>query len=78
MLTHEHVGVPAPTFPTVDTRFSRLCDHGGIPEMGRATTCFIPANTSIVCRRRSNQRGDVLMAPNSVTFGEIPASPVSS
>ena len=69
MLTHEHIGVPAPTFPTVDT--SVFAAYATTPYNGSGTcnNCYVPANTNPSFAGGGQINGVMyVMAPNTVTF----------
>jgi Tfp pilus assembly protein PilX len=69
MLTHEHVGVPAPTFPTVDTSVFAAYATTAYSGNGTCNNCFIPANTNPSFAGGAQINGVMyIMAPNSVTF----------
>lgn len=68
MLQHEHVGVPAPTFPTIDTSVFTAYATNAYSGSGNCNNCYIPAGMNP--RFTNGQINGVMLvqAPNNVTF----------
>ena len=68
MVQHEHVGVPAPTFPTVDTSVFTAYATNAYTGNGICNNCYIPPNTNP--KFSGGQINGVMwiQAPNQVTF----------
>jgi Tfp pilus assembly protein PilX len=69
ILQHEHVGVPAPTFPTVDT--SVFTQYATTPYDGSGTcnNCYVPAGMNPTFSGGNTINGVLyIQAPNHVSF----------
>lgn len=69
ILQHEHIGVPAPTFPTVDT--SVFTQYATTPYDGSGTcnNCYVPPNTNPSFSGGGTINGVMyIQAPNQVSF----------
>ena len=68
MLAHEHVGVPAPTFPTIDTSAFTGYATTAYSGSGNCNNCYIPANTNPKFTNGQINGVMLIQAPNNVTF----------
>lgn len=68
MLTHEHVGVPAPTFPTIDTSMFTAYATTPYSGSGNCNNCYIPASTNPKFTNGQINGVMLIQAPNNVTF----------
>lgn len=69
ILQHEHKGVPAPTFPTVDTSVFTQYATTAYDGSGTCNNCYIPPNTNPKFTGGATINGVMwVQAPNVVTF----------